>query len=216
MTREARCAHKIKPHGYAEAPPLQSGFVRSAPRRALVAGCAHSVDGWIVTRAPSRTTVDLSSYPDLVVIYLGMRVNSPRGLKTLLSFGQKIRNSVEAGPDGLLLHENLLFSLLPPHVGMRQYWRDFDSLERWARSLPHKGWWQQFLRDTGGTGFWHETYFRGGQIESIFIDMPPVGLAKIAPVTPARGSMFSARRRLGMTEASAPPPAIPETELYQP
>jgi hypothetical protein len=23
----------------------------------------------------------------------------------------------------------------------------------------------QFLRDRGGTGFWHETYFRGGQIE---------------------------------------------------
>ena len=82
---------------------------------------------------PKRTTVDLSSYPDLVVIYLGMRVNSPRGVATLVSFGQKIQKSVEAQPDGLLLHENLLFSLFPPHAGMRQYWRDFDSLERWAR-----------------------------------------------------------------------------------
>ena len=101
-----------------------------------------------------------------------MRVNSPRGLATLASFGPKIRKSVEARPDGLLLHENLLFSLFPPHAGMRQYWRDFDSLERWARSLPHQQWWQQFLRDRGGTGFWHETYFRGGQIESVYIDMP--------------------------------------------
>ena len=66
----------------------------------------------------------------------------------------------------------MLFSLFPPHAGMRQYWRDFDSLERWARSLPHREWWQQFLRDRGGTGFWHETYFRGGQIESVYIDMP--------------------------------------------
>ena len=32
--------------------------------------------------------------------------------------------------DGLLLHENLLLSLIQPHGGMRQYWRDFDSLER--------------------------------------------------------------------------------------
>jgi hypothetical protein len=32
----------------------------------------------------------------------------------------------------MLLHENLLFSLLPPHAGMRQYWRDFESLERWV------------------------------------------------------------------------------------
>jgi len=91
-----------------------------------------------VTRAPNRTTVDLSAYPDLVVIYLGMKVNSPRGLKTLFSFGPKIRKSVAAGPDGLLLHENLLFSLWPPHAGMRQYWRDFDALERWARSVPHQ------------------------------------------------------------------------------
>ena len=128
-----------------------------------------------MTRALNRTTADLSSYPDLVVIYLGMRVNEPRGVRTLMSFGPKIRKSVEAQPDGLLLHENLLFSLFPPHAGMRQYWRDFDSLERWARSLPHQQWWQQFLRDRGGTGFWHETYFRGGQIESVYIDMPEMG-----------------------------------------
>jgi hypothetical protein len=113
-----------------------------------------------VRRAPNRTTADLSAYPDLVVIYLGMRVNSPKGVATLVSFGPKIRKSVEARPDGLLLHENLLYSLIPPHAGMRQYWRDFDSLERWARSLPHRQWWQEFVKDRDGTGFWHETYFR--------------------------------------------------------
>jgi hypothetical protein len=137
-----------------------------------------------VTRPPNRTTADLSSYPDLVVIYLGMRVNSLRGLRTLISFGPKIRQSVEAQPDGLLRHENLLFSLFPPHAAMRQYWRDFDSLERWARSLPHRQWWQQFLKDRGGTGFWHETYFRGGQIESVYIDMPTIGLAGFARSRP--------------------------------
>jgi hypothetical protein len=176
---------------------------------------AVSVDGGLVTGAPNRATADLSAYPDLVVIYLRMRVNSPAGLRTLASFGPKIRKSVEARPDGLLLHENLVFSLFPPDAGMRQYWRDFDSLERWARSLPHRQWWQQFLRDRGGTGFWHETYFRGGQIESVYIDMPRIGLAKFAPVTPARGSLFSARRRLGMREGGEPPPGIPEEELYQ-
>ena len=95
---------------------------------------------------PTRTTVDLSSYPDLVVIYLGMRANSLRGVKTLLSLGPQIQKSVKARPHGLLLHENLLYSVFPPHAGMRQYWRDFDSLERWARSLPHLQWWQKFLR----------------------------------------------------------------------
>jgi hypothetical protein len=168
-----------------------------------------------VRSAPDRTTVDLSSYPDLVVIYLGMRVNSLKGLVTVLSFGPRIRKSVQDQPDGLLLHENLLFSLFPLHAGMRQYWRDFDSLERWARTLPHRQWWQQFLRDRGGVGFWHETYFRGGEIESVYIDMPETGLAKFAPVTPARGSLFSARRRLGMQEGRELPPGIPEEQLYQ-
>ena len=45
--------------------------------------------------------------------------------------------------------------------------------------------------------------------------MPATGLAKFAPVTPARGSLFSARRRLGMRERSESPPGIPEEELYQ-
>jgi hypothetical protein len=106
----------------------------------------------------NRRTVDLSGYPNLVVIYLGMRVNRVTGLKTLLGFGPRIAKSVEAHPDGLLLHENLLWSLFPPHFGMRQYWRDFASLELWARSEPHRLWWQEFLRNSGGTGFWHETY----------------------------------------------------------
>ena len=100
-----------------------------------------------------RRTVDLSSYPDLVVIYLGQRVNRPKGLWTTQRMGPAISKSVGAKPDGLLLHEMVIWSLLPPHLGMRQYWRDFDSLERWARSLPHQEWWRNFLRDSGGTGF---------------------------------------------------------------
>jgi hypothetical protein len=65
----------------------------------------------------------LSAYPQLVVIYLGMRVNTITGVKTLFGFGPKISNAVASKPDGLLLHENLLYSLR--HLGMRQYWRDF-------------------------------------------------------------------------------------------
>jgi hypothetical protein len=73
-----------------------------------------------------RRTVDLSGYPDLVVIYLGMRVNAWNGLKTLLGLGPQIDAAAKAKPEGLLLHENLIFSIVPLHSGMRQYWRDFD------------------------------------------------------------------------------------------
>jgi len=166
--------------------------------------------------AVERRTIDLSGYPDLVVIYLGMRLNALRGLKTILGLGPQIDASWKARPDGLLLHENLIFSLVPLHGGMRQYWRDFDSLERWARSEPHRVWWQNFLRDSGGTGFWHETYFMRGGIEAIYDDMPkPIGMMSFAPMKPARGPMFSARMRAGGQPGAAPPAPVSETDLYE-
>ncbi len=154
-----------------------------------------------------RQTVDLSAYPDLVVIYLGMRVNSPAGIGRLMKLGPQIQQSVAAKPDGLLLHESMFFSLLPVHVGMRQYWRDFASLEAWTRAGFHRGWWKDFLRDSGGTGFWHETYFIRGGMEAIYDDIPKAtGFLAFAPSHDAKGSMFSARQRLGMH--GEPPPAI--------
>jgi hypothetical protein len=162
-----------------------------------------------------RLTVDLAAYPDLIVIYLGMRVKAMTGLKTLLGFGPKISDSVAQKPDGLLRHESILYSLFPPHVGMRQYWRDFESLERWARSDPHRAWWKKFLKDSGGTGFWHETYFMRGGIEAIYDDIGvPLGLSAFATNKPARGPMFSARTRLGIAGSEAATGPVPESELY--
>jgi hypothetical protein len=162
----------------------------------------------------NRQTVDLSAYPDLIVVYLGMRVNTLTGIKTLFGFGPKIAKSVSDQPDGLLLHENFVFELFPPHTGMRQYWRDFQSLETWTRSEPHRDWWKQFLRDSGGTGFWHESYFIRGGMEAIYDDLAaPVGMMKFARLVQARGPMFSARTRAGMTPHTEAPP-VPETDLY--
>jgi hypothetical protein len=160
-----------------------------------------------------RRTVDLSAYPDLVVIYLGMRVNRIAGMKTLLGFGPKISNSAAVRPEGLLRHENVIYSLFPMHVGMRQYWRDADSLLKWTRSEPHRQWWQGFLKDSGGTGFWHETYFRRGGMEAIYDDVPePVGFMGFAPIVPARGPMFGAASRAEKRFAGEP--VFSEDELY--
>jgi hypothetical protein len=162
-----------------------------------------------------RRTVDLSGYPDLVVIYLGMRVNAIAGVKTLLGFGPRIAQSVAARPDGLLLHENLLFSLIPPHAGMRQYWRDFASLERWARSAPHREWWKRFLRDSGGTGFWHEAYFMRGGMEAVYDNLVrDTGFLLFAPVRPARGAMYTARDRASQDGKPEAPVAVTEDEYY--
>jgi len=162
-----------------------------------------------------RHTVDLSGYPDLVVIYLGMRVNSLRGLPTLLSFRSKIQAVIDKPPPGLLANDWIIYSLFPLHMGMRQYWKDFESLETWARSGAHREWWQTYVKDTRGTGFWHEAYFMGGGMETVAVNMPQrLGFRKFAPEHQARGSMFSARtraRREGTAQVDAP---VTEHELY--
>ena len=172
-----------------------------------------------------RQTIDLSAYPDLVVIYLGLRVNALTGLKTAFGLGPQINASVAAKPDGLLLHEQLTYSLFPPHIGMRQYWRDMPSLLVFTRSEPHRTWWINFLKDSGGSGFWHETSCMRGGMEAIYDDIPkPIGFARFAPVVEARGARFTALQRAAQGESTKPaepatpnPPTdqvVPESDLY--
>jgi hypothetical protein len=165
----------------------------------------------------NRQTVDLSGYPDLVVIYLGMPVRTWAGVKTLIGLGPQIDQAGHRRPEGLLHFENgIIFSLRPLHVGMRWYWQDFGSMERWARSEPHRQWWQNFLGNSGGTGFWHETYLMRGGMEAVYDDVArPVGLLAFAPGIPARGPMFSSRGRAQQGgEVPAPPTGKTEGELY--
>ncbi len=83
----------------------------------------------------------------------------------------------------------------------------------WTRSGPHRQWWHNFLKDSGGTGFWHQTYFRRGGMEAIYDDIPEkFGLMSFAPVVPARGPMFGAETRTG--KAPARQALISEDELY--
>lgn len=163
----------------------------------------------------TRSTVDLSAYPDLVVIYLGMRVNALTGFKTLLGFIPPVGKAVRQQPEGLLHNDFWFYS--PRHIGIRQYWRDFESLEAWSRSAPHRDWWQAFLRDSGCTGFYHELYFMRGGMEGMYVDMEaPVGFMHFAPIQPARGSMFSARRRLRLEGESREAAPVTEEEFYGP
>jgi len=162
----------------------------------------------------NRRAVDLSAYPDLVVIYLGMRVNTFTGIKTVLGLGPQISKAVADKPDGLLLHESVIYSLR--HIGMRQYWRDFESMEAWARTLPHSKWWKVFLRDSGGTGFWHETYYMRGGMEAIYDDMAiPTGMMHFASLQPARGGLFSARQRLQLHGEAKLASPFAEDELVE-
>ena len=143
---------------------------------------------------PQRTSVDLAAYPDLVVVYLGYRVATWRGLKALLGIGHGLRAIQADRPDGLLAHENIIYGL--NRIGMRQYWRDLESLETFTRSDPHKGWWRQFGREPGGSGFWHETYRHADGMEAIYLNMPPIGLASFATARAPVGPFMTSRERL--------------------
>jgi hypothetical protein len=138
--------------------------------------------------AVTRKSVDLSAYPNLVVILLGFRVRRLRGIATLFGIGKGLRQIELNPPEGLLSSEQFLFAL--NHVGIRQYWRDLESLEAFTR------WWRDFLRDSGGAGFWHESYSRQG-MEAVYIDMPaPVGFDRFAPARQPTGPFMSARKRM--------------------
>ena len=90
-------------------------------------------------------------------------------------------------------------------------------MEAWRRSPPHQEWWKNFLKGSGGTGFWHEAYYMRGGMEAIFDDIaPPLGFKAFAPASPARGSSFSARRRLSVPGSTPEQPqGTAEAELYE-
>lgn len=164
-----------------------------------------------------RETVDLSAYPDLVVIYLGMKVRTFSGIKTLLGLGPQIDKAAADHLDGLLHFENnIIFSLFPLHIGMRWYWKDLASMETWTRSDPHRKWWQDFMKNSGGTSFWHETYLMRGGMEAIYDDSTsPLGFKAFAPVQLAKGKMFSSRSRTGAGgETPVQPSGTTEHEIY--
>src|SRR2546428_8586512 len=92
-------------------------------------------------------SVDLSAFPDLVVIYLGMRVRTLAGIKTLLGLGPQIDKAGTGRPEGLLHFENnITYSPFPRQTGIRGNWKALPSMEQWTRPEPHRTWWQNFLR----------------------------------------------------------------------
>ena len=140
-------------------------------------------------------SVDLSAFPDLTVVYLGFRVSSWRGIKAMLGIGRKLERVKRDKPDGLLAHETIIYGLT--QIGMRQYWRDFDSMIAFTRSDPHRGWWSDFSKNPQGAGFWHETYRRNGGMEAVYLHMPtPIGFASFAPEKAPVGSFKTSRGRI--------------------
>ncbi|MBF6211184.1 DUF4188 domain-containing protein [Nocardia puris] len=163
-----------------------------------------------------RLTVDLTATPDAVVLYLGIKAVRPSGYGHIIKMRAQLRELAAHPPDGMLAHEDFYWSFLPLHVGFRQFWRDPDSLDRYAHTGEHRDWWRRFLGDPKrSTAAWHEAYFISGGVDLLYTDMDnTVGWARFAPTTVARGQSYSSRGRAGLAAPGVAEPEIAETSFY--
>ena len=87
-------------------------------------------------------------------------------------------------------------------LGMLQYWKDFDSLEKFSHDPvhPHLAAWRQLAALTKNDqtfGYWHETYqVEPGTSEAIYGSMPRFGLAAATQHVAIQESTEAARSRL--------------------
>ena len=158
---------------------------------------------------PGRFTADANE--EFVVFLIGMRFNRPllihRWLPVALAMPRMLR----------VLDEHPELGCLGYHqwggrtTVMVQYWKDFDSLDRFARDgdLPHLEPWRAFnrvIRDSGTVGVWHETYrVEPGSYEAVYANMPAFGLAAATSHAQVATRGDTAAQRLGVGGRSDAP-----------
>ena len=147
----------------------------------------------------------------LVVFIIGMRINRlfrfGKWVPVARAMGPMIEELASRPDSGFLGAETLRQGFRT--VLLVQYWRDFDSLETYARDREQKHWpaWLAFnkaIGSDGSVGIFHETYLvPANGYETIYGNMPDWGLGKVAGVIPATGSRNEARQRMrGATAGS--------------
>jgi hypothetical protein len=158
-----------------------------------------------------RFTADVSSLGDDVTVFLiGMRINKPWKVRAwwpvFVAMPKMLQYLAQHPEKGLLGYQQ---AFLPSPI-IVQYWRSFEDLARFARDRddPHLEPWRQFNRrigDSGDVGIWHETYrVRTADIESIYGNMPPHGLAAATAAVPIGRGRDSAAARIGATPTDDP------------
>ncbi|MDZ8189452.1 MAG: DUF4188 domain-containing protein [Nostoc sp. ChiSLP02] len=151
---------------------------------------------------PGRFTAEINE--PFVVFVIGVRINKlfafSKWIPTVRSMPPMLRSLRQHPEKGFLGGESFVYSW---GVGLIQYWRSFEDLERFARNPAdtHLEAWQRFNRAVGvdgSVGIWHETYLiEPGRYEAVYGNMPVFGLAAATKHVPAMGRRETARRRLG-------------------
>ncbi len=137
-----------------------------------------------------------------VVFIIGMRINRllavHKWLPTVAAMFPMLQTLRRSADRGCLHTEYILFWR---GMGVLQYWRSFDDLERFAADSrdPHQPAWADYNRRVGadGTvGVFHESYLvQPGSYETLYGNMPLFGLAAATRHIPAAGRRARARGR---------------------
>jgi hypothetical protein len=140
----------------------------------------------------------------VVVFLIGARVNKPLAVRRwwpVISAMPRMLRELQQEPSlGLL---DVTSTVHGRGSLMVQYWRDVESLLAYAhdRDRAHRAAWTAFNRAArearGAIGIWHETFVvPAGGHESVYVDMPLVGLPRAFGAVPVKSSRDTARARL--------------------
>ena len=157
---------------------------------------------------PGRYTANVEG--SFVVFIIGMRVNKlwavHKWMPVAKAMGPMLSELLSQREMGLLHAEPFLYWR---GVALVQYWRSFEQLEQFARNPAntHLEAWKRFNKAVGAdgsVGIWHETYqVQSGQYESIYANMPKMGLARAGSHGPVVSAKETAKRRMGMQGEAA-------------
>lgn len=151
---------------------------------------------------PGRYTANHTE--PLTIFIIGMRINKFHRIDKWLPVARAMKPMITellARPEsGFLGSERMICGLRT--LVFVQYWRDFESLEAYARDRNQSHWpaWAAFYRHANkgeAVGIFHETYcVNNGSFETVYGNMPPFGLSRVAGFIPAPGARNKARDRM--------------------
>ena len=159
-----------------------------------------------------RMTAELDG--DFVVFLIGMRFNKllkvHRWFPVLTAMPKMIKELENKPESGFLSYE----SYIGRTTLMVQYWQSTEHLQAFAndRNADHYPAWKAFYKAVGlngDVGLWHETYrVSPGRHESIYINMPPFGLARAGELVEISEAKRTAKARMGAAAKSEQKEAV--------
>jgi hypothetical protein len=149
-----------------------------------------------------RYTAD-SSEEDFVVFIVGMRINQifaiTKWFPVAKAMGPMIKELYQ-NPEWGFKHTEILYSWRT--ITLIQYWKGFDELLSYAHGNTHSLAWKDYnikINNNGSVGVFHETYkIEKGASESIYNNMPKIGLSKALSHIPVSKNKDSAIKRMSV------------------